>query len=114
MSRVNVGDGHLVGFIATVLLGLLVLGSGLAFLLGALPAASQPLVAQGLNNGRLQLHGLLNLNEEQDGWWAVKVQAVCDTGNGTMLYIARSKDDAGAAVRMQMLPGGCQKAQAEK
>ncbi len=81
-----------------------------ALLLVVLALTFQRPSAQGAD--RLQQHGEITLNAQQDGWYAVKLQAVCDTGNGTMIYLARgAKEDT---VRMELLPNGCAKAKAER
>lgn len=71
------------------------------------------LQAQGSAPARLQLHAETDLNAGQDGWFTTKVQAVCDTGNGAMLYLGRIGNST-ENLQLSVLPNGCQKAQAER
>jgi hypothetical protein len=60
---------------------------------------------------RLQVHGVLTTAIEDDQR-QTHVTAICDTGNGVMLYVARSEYREGISI--VAVQGGCAKAQGER
>lgn len=98
----------------SALLGAL-LGCALLWLLtGGQRVQAHPLAADPtVNGGRLQLHGDVILGPGGDGWWQLRVQAVCDTGTGMLFYLIRDKNET-KRLQVRTVPNGCQKAQAER
>ncbi len=77
--------------------------------------AAEPLYAEPSAAERIQAHGVLELKSPDSltrSWQTVRVDAICDSGNGAMIYVVRNYDEHD--VKVALLPNGCQKAQAEK
>lgn len=60
---------------------------------------------------RLQMHGRVDIPLTSLGGYDVQVLAVCDTGNGTMIYIVR---EAARENNVTAVANGCSKVQVER